>query len=163
MELLKEIWDKNSLDKNFTKREASRAVIFDENDMIPILFVSKNNYHKLPWGWIESGEDKKTALGRELLEEVWCKATITGEVGKVIEYRAKYNQEQTSYYFIWKVTEKWEPTFSEIELNQWFQIKRMTLDQAISTLKSDIPESYTGKFIQQRDLTLLKKVKEIKK
>jgi hypothetical protein len=55
MELLKEISDyKASVDESKIKlREASRAVLFDENDMIPLLYVSKYTYHKLPGGGVE--------------------------------------------------------------------------------------------------------------
>jgi len=48
MELLKEIFDAPIENKNYATREAARAVIFDENNLIPLLFVSKYNYHKLP-------------------------------------------------------------------------------------------------------------------
>ena len=60
MELLKEIKDKKFPEDESTLkiREASRAILFDENDLIPLLFVSKYNYHKLPGGGIDEGEDK---------------------------------------------------------------------------------------------------------
>lgn len=38
----------NQNSKSMTIREACRAVIFDENNMMPLLFVVKGNYHKLP-------------------------------------------------------------------------------------------------------------------
>ena len=44
MKLLKEIRDENFLDNgsNVKLREASRAILFDDNGLVPILFVSKN-------------------------------------------------------------------------------------------------------------------------
>ena len=74
MELLKEIKDKEFPEDESTLRirEASRAILFDENDLIPLLFVAKHNYHKLPGGGVDEGEDKDKAqaLVRECLEEV---------------------------------------------------------------------------------------------
>jgi len=48
MELLKEIFDAPIGTNKPTTREAARAILFDDNNMIPLLFVSKYNYHKLP-------------------------------------------------------------------------------------------------------------------
>ncbi|HCY20386.1 TPA: hypothetical protein DIC40_00645 [Patescibacteria group bacterium] len=72
MELLKEITDTKfpETELGIKIREASRAVIFDDNGQIPLLFVSKHNYHKLPGGGFEIGENKKEALIREAKEEV---------------------------------------------------------------------------------------------
>lgn len=35
-------------DEKMVEREACRAVVFDEHNLIPVLFVSKELYHKLP-------------------------------------------------------------------------------------------------------------------
>lgn len=58
MELLQEIKDREI--ENHVEliiRKASRTILFDENDRMPILFVSKYQYHKLPRGGIHDGED----------------------------------------------------------------------------------------------------------
>ena len=53
------------------KREVVRAILTDENGLIPILFASKYNYHNLPGGGVDAGEDKHEALIRECLERGW--------------------------------------------------------------------------------------------
>lgn len=163
MKILKEIKDKKfSINESTLKiREASRAVLFDENGLIPLLFVSKYNYHKLPGGGIDDGEDKMKALVREIFEEVGSEIKITGEVGKIIEFRSKFNLKQTSYCYIGKIISKGKPTFMKEELSQNFKLLWLPLDDAISKVENDKPENYSGFFIQQRDIIFLKKAKQI--
>ncbi len=142
-------------------REASRAVLFDDNNLVPLLFVSKYNYHKLPGGGIDDGEDKMKALYREVKEEVGCEIKVTGEVGQIIELCSKYNLKQTSYCYLGKIILKGAPDFTEDEMNDGFKIVWLFLDEAIYKVSSDIPEDYEGPFIQERDLAFLKKAKQI--
>lgn len=162
MRLLREIKDKPyPKNKKVEFREASRAVLFDDDNLIPILFVSKENYHKLPGGGVEKGEDKLKALVREVSEETGCEMEITGEVGGIEEYRSEFNLQQLSYCYLGKVIKKSEPHFVQKEIDEGFKLVWLTLDEAIKTLKNDKPQNYEGGFIQKRDLTFLKKVKEI--
>jgi len=165
MELLKEIKDKEfpygeSLLKN---REASRAVIFDENNLVALLFVSKDNYHKIPGGGIELGEDKMQALVREIKEETGCEMAVAGEVGEIIEFRSKLNLKQTSYCYWGKVIAKGATNFDEGERNNGFELLWLPLSEAIAKLENDKPLDYEGIFIQERDLVFLKKAGELKK
>lgn len=165
MELLKEIKDKEfPRDESTLKiREALRAVLFDENGLIPLLFVSKYNYHKLPGGGIDAGEDRAKALVREVLEEVGSEIEVTGEVGKIVEFRSKWNFKQTSYCYLGKVISRGDPDFTEEELSQEFKLVWLSLDEAISKVESDKPENYGGSFVQKRDVVFLKKVKQMER
>lgn len=165
MELLKEIKDKEfPRDESTLKiREALRAVLFDENGLIPLLFVSKYNYHKLPGGGIDGGEDRAKALVREVLEEVGSEIEVTGEVGKIVEFRSKWNFKQTSYCYLGKVISRGDPDFTEEELSQEFKLVWLSLDEAISKVESDKPENYEGSFVQKRDIVFLKKVKQMER
>ncbi len=147
---------------SFRKREAARAVVSDGTGKVALLRVGLYNYHKLPGGGIDEGEDVPTALERELLEEIGCKAEVTGEVGQIVEYRNQFELKQTSYCFIATQTgDKSEPDFTEKELREQFSIVWAdSIDNAISLLEQDEPTNYEGKFIQKRDLALLRAAKE---
>lgn len=161
MEFIKEfILPEEVYSETPTVREACRAVIFDEKNMIPLLFVSKEKYHKLPGGGIEIGEDKTIALKRELLEETWCEAEITKEIGITIESNS--TRKQTSYCYIGRITKKSEPNYTDKEKKKGFELQRVTIDEAITLIQSEKREHETAKRIQQRDLAILQKAKEIK-
>ena len=164
MKLLKEIKDdKDPIEQSRLEfREAARGVFFDEQGQIPVLFVANDNYHKLPGGGIDSGEDRLTALKRELQEETGCEIEVTGELGEVLEYRSKWNLKQTSYCYYGKIISKGEQHFMEDEIAAGFQVVWMSLDDAIATLEKDNSERYDCFFMKQRDLAILQAVKDIR-
>jgi len=157
MKLLKIIKDAEPADEaNIKTREGSRAVLFDDNGMVPLLFVSKFNFHKLPGGGIESGEDQIQALKREAMEEVGCEIEVKDEIGKIIEYRTEWNIKSTNYCYWGRIISKGTTSFTEREIEQGFEVVWMTLPDAIKKIETDEPECYEGIFIQKRELTFLK-------
>jgi 8-oxo-dGTP pyrophosphatase MutT (NUDIX family) len=73
-------------------KKSARAILFNPDDKIAILYVSKDNYHKLPGGSLEGDEDLKTALKREVLEETgFIVKSIEKEVGMILEFRNDFN------------------------------------------------------------------------
>lgn len=148
---------KTDPDKKYTLRKASRAIVFN-NSKIALLFVSKHNYHKLPGGGVEPGEDLETALHREILEETGCRIKILKDVGMIIEYRDDKDMRQESYCYLAKVDgEIKAPSFTEKEKADGFKLIWVTIDDAISLLKNDRPKTESGRFIQVRDLTFIEK------
>lgn len=67
--------------RDYSVREAVRAVVIDENNLIALLHVAEKQYYKLPGGGIEGTEDKATALARECLEEIGSGIEVVGEIG----------------------------------------------------------------------------------
>jgi len=168
MELLNEIYNKDIIGEDtvtsisYNLRKAARAIVTSKNNQIALLYVSKHKYHKLPGGGLENSENIKEALVREIIEEVGVNVLIGDEIGAIIEYRDEFKQLQISYCFFSEVIgEINTPSFTESELENGFQLKWVTLDEAITLLSSDEPDDYMGKFIKKRDLTFLNKAKRI--
>ncbi len=161
MKYLKIIKDKPyPKNKKLKYREAARAIVFDSNNLIPMLFVSKENYHKIPGGGIENGEGVIEACRREMAEETGCEIKVGRKLGCIKEYRSEFNLIQVSHCYIGKVVDKGKPHLEKGELDEGFKLVWFTLDEAIEQFKKDKPQNYEGKFIQERDLTFLLKVKE---
>ncbi|AKM82610.1 MAG: ADP-ribose pyrophosphatase [Berkelbacteria bacterium GW2011_GWE1_39_12] len=138
-------------------REAARAVLMDNDYKIALLFVSKKDYHKLPGGGLEEDENISQALEREILEETGCKAEVMTEIGEVEENRENFLLNQKSYCFSAKlIGEKGEPDFTDSEKDEGFILKWVSVEEAIKLIHEDKPSDYQGRFIQVRDLTLLK-------
>jgi 8-oxo-dGTP pyrophosphatase MutT (NUDIX family) len=161
MELLLEINDTSDQTdiSKFTTREASRAVIFDDKGNVPLLFVAKHNYHKLPGGGIEEGEDKIVAVKRECIEEVGSEVEIIKEIGMVVEFREEWKLKQISYCYLAKVLRMVDTNYTEQEILDGFKIEWVKIDDAIKLLEKDVPNDYEGDFIIKRDLAFLKAAK----
>ncbi|MBU3188519.1 NUDIX domain-containing protein [Clostridium bowmanii] len=164
MDLIKEIYEKDIgynyeyTDIKYKLRKASRSIVLNDSQEIALLFVSKNNYHKLPGGGFEAGEDIETALNREIMEEAGVNINVMGEIGTIIEYRNKHKLLQISYCYYSEVKGAIkEPSFTDEEINSGFKLKWVSLKKAISILENDTPDNYLGKFIQIRDLLFLKR------
>jgi len=144
----------------FKIRTAVRAVVYDKDGNIAVLNVSKQNYHKLPGGGVEAGEDVYTALKRECQEELGCSIEIYDELGQIIEYRKMFELKQISPCYLAKVIgEKGNPSFTEEEADDGFQIQWIPLVEAISFLSLDKPLNNEGKlYIVPRDKAFLEEL-----
>jgi 8-oxo-dGTP diphosphatase len=69
---------------------------------------------------------------------------------------------QISYCFTaWVVGAVVQPSFTESEIEDGFAVEWVNPKDALMLLKSGVPQSYHGRFIQVRDLAFLEKAIEI--
>jgi ADP-ribose pyrophosphatase YjhB (NUDIX family) len=163
MELITEIYEHavhpelvRKEDVLYKIRKAARALLF-RGDKLAMLFVSKHNYHKLPGGGIDAGETIHEALTRELLEETGWNSRVTDDLGVTIEYRDKIEQLQISYAYVAEaIGSPQEIHLTEKEQSEGFSLVWMDIHDVLRVMKlQDTPESYSGVFIQKRDLAIL--------
>ncbi|HUC90134.1 MAG TPA: NUDIX domain-containing protein [Patescibacteria group bacterium] len=148
---------------NYKTREAARAVLLDDLGQVYLMNVGLHGYHKLPGGGIDAGEDVESALARELLEEVGCRAEIISQLGEIVEHRNFEKLKQTSYCFLARQVDEQQPSaLEEGELAEGMtELKAKNIDEAITLLKNDLPDNLEGKFIQKRDLAFLETAKSL--
>lgn len=141
----------------YKPRLAARGVVFDQNNYVAVLPVSKHNYYKLPGGGIEEGEDRVQAFRRECLEEIGSDVEVIAELGSVVEYRSEFSILQTSYCYVGKVIgERRETAFTEHEINQGFkQPLWVPFEEAFKLVSESIPNNYEGGFIKERDTLIM--------
>jgi ADP-ribose pyrophosphatase YjhB (NUDIX family) len=132
--------------------------VIDENYQIPLLFDSYKRYYKLPGWWMEWEEDKIEAFRREIKEETGCEIEDIEEIWKVIEKVA--NWEQINYCMIWKIVSKWEPHFTDKEIERWYKLIWVSLKEAVSLIKNEETTTDDAKFKQERELYILEKACE---
>lgn len=145
----------------FGRREAVRAVVMNDLGQVAVLNVTNRGFHKLPGGGVEPGEDKRTALAREALEEIGCNIEVLAELGEVVECRDEWRQIQTSAcYLARQVGEQQQNSLTDKEREDGFEVVwAQDLDGAIAMLEADSPEGYDGKRIKPRDLAILRAAK----
>ncbi|MBH5316446.1 NUDIX domain-containing protein [Paenibacillus sp. GSMTC-2017] len=170
MELLKELYERDlSLSgrdstsrrhgNKFWFRRAVRAIIFNDKYEIALIHMSGDHYYKLPGGGIEAGETMEAALHREVLEELGTTVELTDEVGLIIEYRDEHELMQFSYCYIARMySDQKNPELTEEEHAGGLSTGWVSLKEAIKIMEKNIPQTYVGKFIQERDLTFLKQL-----
>jgi 8-oxo-dGTP pyrophosphatase MutT (NUDIX family) len=158
MELLRTLGEKSSLSNPVT-RKAARAVVFDPEGNVALLHVSNHHYYKLPGGGIEKGETALEGLRRECLEEIGCDIEVTGEVGRIIEYRhypEEQDIDQESFCYLAKVKgEKGQAHLEQGEIDEGFRQEWVSLQKAIELFKNSKPDSSDGPFITARDLKFI--------
>lgn len=149
--------------KNYRTREAGRAVVFDEENNLALLRVSKENYYKLPGGGIEEGEDKMIALYRECQEEIGCDIEVIKELGFIVEYRKIFTLKQTSHCFLAKVKGlKGKPDFTDSEKEKGFEVVWLPYGEALKVLNESKASSIEGgSYIVPRDIAFVEEAKDL--
>lgn len=167
MNLLATIRDKdfgldNPAPQSYEERTAARAVVFDSDMNIALLHSLVKQYHKLPGGGVNAGEEIVKAMQREAVEEIGCHIEPQAELGTIEEFRNVSPLHQISHCYIARcIGEKGEPHLEEGEIAEGFVTEWMPLEKAIETLEGELGvEHYEAKFMTTRDLTFLKEAQK---
>ena len=151
------ISDYKILGKKFELRKSARAILLNASKDVAIQYLTNHFFHKLPGGGVEDDETLQEALMREIQEEVGCAITIVSEVGLVVECREKHSLLHLSYCYLAHVTGSIGNTsLEQAEIDEGVTTVWMKPEVAIAKMETDIPNTYQGKFILQRELAFLR-------
>ena len=123
------------------ERFAARIVLVDEDGMVPLVYASHNFVYQIPGGWVDEWEDIIDTVHREAIEEVGCKIEILWEIWKIVDERpatvCKFgvNLVQTSYCYYGRVISKAKTSFTDTELEQWFELVWIPVEKVLEKMK----------------------------
>ncbi|OGM11377.1 hypothetical protein A2Z22_01175 [Candidatus Woesebacteria bacterium RBG_16_34_12] len=138
-------------------RRAGRAVLINERNETALMWVGKYSIYKLPDGGIEDHEDIYEGLKREILEETGCHTSIGDEIGLTQEFRDEWKMAQISYCYKAVVTKDAQKlNLTDQEKDDKFALKWTSLLKAIVLMEKNISSEYDPKFMQRRDLAILR-------
>lgn len=142
---------------DYDVRQSARGVLFWEGKLA-ILHVKKWNYHKLPGGGIEDGENAETGFVREVKEETGCDCKILEPKNSpvIVEYRDEFKLLQISHLMAAEVVGKPEAVaFTQEEIEEGFELLWVPVSEVVALLSADKPTNYEGQFIKKRDLLIV--------
>ena len=145
------------------KEESSvKAVIFNKENKIALLYVKKDGFYKLPGGGVESGESLDVALAREVHEEVGCEIEIIKELGEIEEYYDQIKLKKISYGYVAQMTGGASGTaFTDNEKSLGFELQWLDFKEAVNKMKNNKPDFYRGKFIWKRDMIFIQEALKV--
>lgn len=146
------------------ERNIVRAILLDENDNICLEKIVDNDmfgprdYYETPGGGIKAGETHKTALNRELSEEVGYECEIIKFLGQVDDYYNLIKRFNHNFYYLARRTKKVDQKLEPDEKIRIEKIIWVSIDEAIKNYEN-MQNVLVGKLVKQRELPILKLAK----
>ena len=142
-------------------RRTSRAVLINELGQYAVMYAKKFNFHSLPGGGIDNGEDEFSALVREVFEETGCACDSVEPLGVVLENRYHADFTSLSYYFVVHTkTDKNVLHLTDAEIENGTILEWCSFDEMYSLIKNIEHKTNQQKFLQARDLLALNEYKQ---
>ncbi len=156
---------------NIKLRETVRAILLNDNNEVGLLYSTLFNDYTFPGGGIKDGEAHKTALERELKEELGAnQVEILNAFGYTEEIKyglhdTKDVYVQKSYYYLCRINQIETPQYVGREIYQGLSFAYKNIEEAI--LKNQVAihdanhQKEGLKTTLHREILVLNKIKEI--
>ena len=147
--------------EGFGIRNTARGVVFDEDNNIALMKVSKNKFYKLPGGGMKKGETYNMTFIRECREEAGVEIGTLTELGLITEIKKCNGVVQNSCcYLAYVVGKKNNPSFTELEKKNGFSVIWVGIDEAIKYVKKAGFSNLIGRYVSERELIILELAKK---
>lgn len=140
----------------YQKRQSTRAIAFDSNGDIALIYSEKLGYYTLPGGTIDPGETPDQAIVRECKEEIGCVVEIEKLLGSVIEVRKNHGKiGEVIGYIVNVIGEKGIPELMDDEIEEGFVVKWVSPDEAKRLFHQELERESVHVHIPKRALAFL--------
>lgn len=150
---------------NYHQRIISRAIIINQEKEVLLEEISRDDifgcatYLETPGGGVNDGESLSDAAKREVSEECGFVIEILDEIGVIEDDYNLINRHNISNYFLAKIVDETALNREEYEKLWIKSIKFYPIDEAIRIMEK--PNSNIAKIVYNREIIILKKVKEL--
>ncbi|MBR5976133.1 MAG: Type 1 glutamine amidotransferase-like domain-containing protein [Clostridiales bacterium] len=148
-------------------RRIARAIVFDDDGYFYFIravrddLFGKATMIETPGGGVEAGEDLKTAILRELSEELGAEVDVLCKIGVVSDYYNVIHRHNLTNYFLCKVRSFGEKHLTKDEIDDFhLSTLKLTYDEVVSEYEKR-KETPIGRLVAARELPVIRRAKEI--
>ena len=164
LELKDTQWNFDYIDHD---RNIARAIVYDEDGKFYFVRVERNDDFgratliETSGGGVEKNEDLRSAIKRELKEELGVQVEIVCKIGVVSDYYNLIHRHNINNYFLCKVRYFGEKNLTQDEIESFhLSTLRLSYEEAVQEYKKRA-NTNLGILIANRELPILKRAKEI--
>ena len=157
-------WPRDFIDHD---RWIARGIVFDEEENFYFIRAQRDDLFgnatmiETPGGGVEKGEDLKTAIRRELSEELGAEVDVICKIGVVSDYYNVIHRHNINNYFLCKVKSFGEKHLMEDEINEFhLSTLKLTFDEVLAEYEKR-KETSIGRLVANREIPIIKRAKEI--
>lgn len=142
-------------------RISARAICINDKGEIALTHLLKQdkfgqrNYYELPGGGKKLGETVLEAAIREAKEELGVDVTLLHKIGIIHDFYNLIEQENFSYYYLFKVISKGDAHLETREASLIDRIEWISLSKAVSIFESQLTQKGVGLLVTRRELPIL--------
>ena len=165
------LWEFTDTEWPFTgvdhDREIVRAIVFDDAGWFYFVRAVRDDEFgpatliETSGGGVEPGEDLRTAIRRELKEELGAETEIVCAIGTVSDFYNLIRRHNINHYFLCRLKNVGEKHLTDDEINA-FHLSTLKLRYADAAREYETrTDSKLGRLIAQRELPVLRRAKEL--
>lgn len=148
-------------------RQIARAIVFDDEGYFYFVRAKRNDDFgkailiETAGGGVETGEELKSAIKRELKEELGVSVEIICKLGVVSDYYNLIHRHNINNYFLCRITDFGEKQLTKEEIEDFnLSTLKLKFDEAVKEYEKR-SETRLGRLVANRELPILKYAKEI--